>query len=564
MSLHARRFAAATSVTALAAALMVTTLNAPVAVPGASTAASASGLRPSIVIAAPGQVAAAAAAVRASGGSVGKPLAIVNGFTAKVSTAAAAALNSSAAIVSVTDDATLQAASESYDPAAGATSSANLQTLTDSTAGGTGSGVTVAVLDTGITPVPDLAGRVIAGVDLSGEGDALHDSYGHGTVMAGLIAGNGSASDGRYTGIAPAARVVSVKVAGRSGATDVSQILAGLQWIGSYAAQDNIRVVSLAWGNPSHQPTRVDPLDFAVERLWSMGVTVVVAAGNQGPGAGTITKPGDDPVVITVGAYNDAGTATRYDDSSLDFSSRGPTFEGVSKPDLVAPGRTLVAVSSPGSVVEQDNPDALIDGGYIRGSGTSQATAVTAGNIALLLAARPHLTPDRVKYLLTTSARPLYGVARAVQGGGELNLARALRTSSAGAPVQTLGATGIGGTLEASRGGHHVSVICPGATEATEVVGEIDVRCGAFSADQWTADQWTADQWTADQWTADQWTADQWTADQWTADQWTADQWTADQWTADQWTASSWDAAPAAGCHPTSWHALSVERACSH
>src|SRR3954465_10905906 len=189
-----------------------------------------------------------------------------------------------------------------------------------------------------------------------------------------------------------------------------------MHWVSAYREQFNIRVLNLSWGVAATQDTAVDPLNYAVERLWRQGVVVVVAAGNDGPAAGTITKPGDDPAVITVGAYDDAGTTSRFDDSALDFSSRGPTAEGVSKPDLVAPGRSLVAVRSPGSAVETDHPEALLSNGYIRGSGTSQATAVTAGSIALLLAARPGLTPDQVKYVLRSSARPVLGASAAFQG----------------------------------------------------------------------------------------------------------------------------------------------------
>jgi len=155
----------------------------------------------------------------------------------------------------------------------------------------------------------DLAGRVVHGPDLSGEGTVI-DSCGHGTVMAGLIAGSGadSATDpgGAYTGMAPEATVVAVKVAGANGAVDVSTMLQAMHWVSAYASQYNIRVLNLSFGVPSTQNPSVDPLDYAVERLWNQGIVVVVAAGNSGPNPTSITKPGDDPEVLTVGAYNDA------------------------------------------------------------------------------------------------------------------------------------------------------------------------------------------------------------------------------------------------------------------
>jgi serine protease AprX len=364
-------------------------------------------------------------------------------------------------------------------------------------------------------------------------------------VMAGLIAGNGAASGGLYPGIAPKANIVSVKVAGRNGVTDVSQILAGLQWIGTFAAQDNIKVVSLAWGSPSTQSSLVDPLDFAVERLWSLGITVVVSGGNAGPGPMTITKPGDDPAVITVGAYNDNGTADNSDDATLDFSSRGPTADDVAKPDVIAPGRTLIATRSPGSLVEEQNPQALVAGGYIRGSGTSEATAVTAGGIALILGRNPSWTPDQVKYALTSTAHQISGAAASYQGAGEIKLNRAPWASVGNAPVQDLEATGLG-SLEASRGGVHVSAICPGDSTATVIQGEMDVLCQAWDGDQWSTEAWTGDQWSGDQWSGDQWSGDQWSGDQWSGDQWSGDQWSGDQWSGDQWSGNSWDPAPVA------------------
>ena len=217
--------------------------------------------------------------------------------------------------------------------------------------GNHGKGVGVAVLDTGVSPMPDLAGRLVHGPDLSGEGTVV-DSYGHGTVMAGLIAGNGAArrtGHGAYTGVAPGAHVVAVKVAGRNGVVDVSTMLEAMHWVSAY--RDAVR-------HPRAQPVvghrlhagrrRVDPLNHAVQRLWSQGIVVVVAAGNSGPRAGTITKPGDDPVVLTVGALNDHGDTDAANDDVPGWSSRGPTASRPArKPDLVAPGRTRRGAALP-------------------------------------------------------------------------------------------------------------------------------------------------------------------------------------------------------------------------
>jgi len=199
--------------------------------------------------------------------------------------------------------------------------------------GVTGQGVTVAVVDTGIADVPDLAGRIVQVMqglgppqpckNLSGELDC-DDAYGHGTFVAGVIAGNGASSGGRWKGVAPAARVLSVKIAGANGAADVSNVLAAIQWVVSFKDDYGIRVLNLSLGTDSTQTYRTDPFNYAVERAWDAGIAVVVAASNQGPDPGTIAKPGDDPWVITVGATDDRGTRALNDDLLPDFTARGP------------------------------------------------------------------------------------------------------------------------------------------------------------------------------------------------------------------------------------------------
>ena len=548
MSHTVRRLLAVTGTTLVTTAVTLSTVGASAA-PGTAWTSAGGPRVASVVIARPGHVADAAAVVRAAGGKVGAALPIVNGFKASISTASAARLDRSATVVSVTPDTAMTAASTSYDPAVpGASYAATTRASSVWNTGDTGAGVTVAVLDTGVSPVADLAGRLTAGIDLSGEGNSLQDSFGHGTVMAGLVAGSGAASSGAYPGIAPSAHIVSVKVAGRNGATDVSQVLAGLEWIGAHAAENHVKVVTLAWGSPSHQSPLVDPLDYAVERLWSAGITVVVAAGNNGPGPMTITKPGDDPVALTVGAFNDGATVSSSDDTALDFSSRGPTADGVSKPDLVAPGRTLIAVRSPGSTVEQQNPQALVANGYIRGSGTSQATAVTAGGVALLLSAQPTLNPDQIKYALTSTSSPIVGLSATAQGAGEIRLSRALTANLAATPHQPLNATALG-SLEASRGDQHVAVVCPGSSQSTEIIGEVDAGCNAWSTDTWATDTWATDTWATDTWATDTWATDTWATDTWATDTWATDTWATDTWATDTWAtdtwaSQSWDAAP--------------------
>ena len=172
----------------------------------------------------------------------------------------------------------------------------------------------MAVLDTGIDPLPDFAGRLLSGVDLSGEGNPDLDSYGHGTFVAGLVAGNGASSNGLYKGEAPGAGLVPVKVAGGSGQTDLATVIAGMGWVIAHHVSENIDVLNMSLGAMPIESTLVNPLDQAVERAWQAGIVVVVSAGNGGPFNGTILSPGDDPLVITVGSLDDQGAVSSSGD----------------------------------------------------------------------------------------------------------------------------------------------------------------------------------------------------------------------------------------------------------
>jgi serine protease AprX len=403
-----------------------------------------------------------------------------------------------------------------------------------------GQGVGVAVIDSGTAEMNDLHGRIVFGPDLSGEGTTL-DSYGHGTVMAGIIAGGGddSASDpaGAHTGVAPKATIVSVKAAGATGGADVSTMLQAMHWVSAYAKQFNIRVLNLSWGTHSTQDPTIDPLNYAVERLWREGILVVVAAGNDGPLPGTITKPGDDPVVLTVGAFDDAGTVDGADDTIATWASRGPTAAGLVKPDLVSPGRTLISPRAYGSHIEVNNPTALVQPSYIKGSGTSQATAVTSGLAALLLSAHPEYTPDQVKALLIGTTSPIPGVIPTDQGAGRTRLAAAMAAQPGPSHWQNPMATGLG-SIEKSRGGVTLKVVCDGVKQ--DLVGEIDARCEGWNPQLWTGSAWTGSAWTGSAWTGSAWTGSAWTGSAWTGSAWTGSAWTGGTWTGSAWTGSAW------------------------
>ena len=517
------------------------------ATPPAASAAYAHALDPGLALTGPDAEvivtggAGVEQAVRDAGGRVLEDLPLVDGVTAVVPAAQLQALAAADPVDAVTADREGRFVDFAWDDVPTASTFTRTVQATQSwTRGNYGKGVGVAVLDTGVSPMPDLADRLVHGPDLSGEGTTV-DSYGHGTVMAGLIAGNGAASatrvGGAFPGVAPAAHVVAVKVAGRNGVVDVSTVLEAMHWISAYREQYGIRVLNLSWGVASTQSPSVDPINHAVQRLWSEGIVVVVAAGNSGSSAGTITKPGDDPVVLTVGAYNDQGDLEPNNDGIPQWSSRGPTAAGVVKPDLVAPGRSVVALRSPGSTIERNNPKALLAPSYIRGSGTSQAAAVASGAAALLLASRPTLTPDQVKALLTSTALPIPNQVRTAQGSGRLQLEAAM-TAPAPSVVQALSASGLG-SIDASRGSQRVVATCDGVQ--VEIRGEIDVRCQPWNGSRWSGSRWSGEAWTGVAWKGTEWNGVAWKGVAWSDANWDGVAWKGGTWTSGSWYgANSW------------------------
>ncbi|MCA1645817.1 MAG: S8 family serine peptidase, partial [Chloroflexi bacterium] len=271
-----------------------------------------------------------------------------------------------------------------------------------------GAGVTVAVLDSGVAPDLDLGSRILASVSFAGTA-AQPDPGGHGTHIAGIVAGSGARSAGQYIGMAPAANVVDVRVLDANGNGRLSSVIRGVEWVLAHRAQYNIRVINLSLGAPPAPSYRTDLLASAVEMAWRRGIVVVVASGNAGPAGGTVQSPGNDPYAITVGATDDNGTLSLADDVLAWFSSWGTPAGGQPKPDLVAPGRRLVSIRVPGSTLDgllADHRVTASNGSsYFRLTGTSQATGVVSGTAALMLARQPALTPDQVKKILVATTQ---------------------------------------------------------------------------------------------------------------------------------------------------------------
>jgi len=294
--------------------------------------------------------------------------------------------------------------------------------------GYTGKGVTIAIIDTGIALHQDLVrptNRIVAFKDFIQNRTSPYDDNGHGTHCAGDAAGNGYLSNGKYRGPAYEANVVGVKVLDSEGSGSLSTVIAGVEWCIANKTRYNIKILSLSLGSPATQSYTTDPLVKAVEAAWKQGMVVCAAAGNEGPYARTISTPGISPQVITVGAISDRNTTIRTDDEMADFSSRGPTIDGLVKPDLVCPGVNIVSLRSPNSYLDRTQKSSRVGQHYFIMSGTSMATPICAGVVAQLLQKSPVLTPNQVKYLLLNSAVDL-GLPPHTQGKGCLDVEKLL------------------------------------------------------------------------------------------------------------------------------------------
>ena len=454
------------------------------------------------------------------GATLTHSLPVVNGFTARLPEAAIGALASSPGIRAVTPDAAVLPDSTS-DPVL--RPSVYREAVGAPAAGGpAGAGVTVAIIDTGVTPVADLAGRIVSVngapcVNLSSE-PGCQDSYGHGTFIAGLVAGNGPV----HRGVAPAANVLSVKLAGRSGASTTSDVIEAIGWVLANKDVYGIKVLNLSLRSDSTLSYRVDPLNLAVQRAWSAGITVVVSAGNQGSAAGTIAKPGDDPWVITVGSTDDVATSPVADDVVASFSSRGPTRDGVAKPDVVAPGRSLVSLRSPGSEADALYP-VFVDGTYRRGSGTSFSAGVVSGAAAVLHGADATASNNRVKFALAAGAIPVPGAAATDAGAGSIHVTAALN-----APA---------GTANAQLFHPMFAPTAPGTAA--------DFQGSNWQGSNWQGSNWQGKNWQGSNWQGSNWQGSNWQSvatqnANWQGSNWQGSNWQGSNWQGSNWQGSNW------------------------
>jgi serine protease AprX len=458
-----------------------------------------------------------------------------------------------------------------YDPSTDPYSMAALARNIGATAwwnaGFTGRGVDVAVIDTGVSPVDGLAsGNVLDGPDLSVESqdpNLTHlDTNGHGTFMAGLIAGHdgtltapySTAPATAYRGIAPDARIINVKVGDADGGVDVTQVIAAIDWVVQHAHDPglNIRVISLSYGTNSNQTATLDPLAYAAEQAWKHGIVVIAAAGNTGYQRGNsapgLADPAYDGYVIAAGGYDNRGTAVFNDDMVGNYSASSAGCGSCKNPDLVAIGSHLQGLRVPNSFIDINHPEGFVSDRYFRGSGTSQATAITAGAVALILQKYPNLTPDQVKRYLTVNAQKVPAYDSQAQGAGELNLALMATRTPTSYTQQHIAATGTG-SLETARGQDHLTLDNLTLTGNQDIFGNpispAALATAEASATTWNGGTWnnttsTGSTWTGRSWTGTTWTGRSWTGSSWTGRSWTTNGWDGRSWTGRSWTGTSW------------------------
>jgi serine protease AprX len=454
-------------------------------------------------------------------------------------------------------------ATPTNDPTTDPYSMAAVTTQTGATAwwnaGYTGAGIDVAVIDTGVSPVEGLAqpGKIVYGPDLSFDSQASNltnlDGFGHGTFMAGLIAGHdtaltapyASAPATQYRGIAPDARIVSVKAGASDGGVDVTQVIAAIDWVVQHRNDPgmNIRVLSLSYGTNSLQSYTVDPLAHAVENAWRKGIVVVASAGNtgyqRGNGAPGLASPAYNPFVIGVGGYDTNGTAIPNDDYMGSYSASSSGCGSLCKnPDFVAMGSHVEGLRVPGSYIDVNHPEGVVTSRFFRGSGTSQSAAITAGAAALILQKYPTLTPDAVKKFITTNAKKVPAADSQAQGAGELDLA-ALATKAPVAYTQKFTASTGAGSLDVARGTDRVADNGVSITGSVDIFGQpLDAAALAAAEDNGTA--WIGGNWNGRTWSGAGWNGRTWSGAVWTGNSWSGRTWSGRTWSSAIWDGRTW------------------------
>jgi serine protease AprX len=393
----------------------------------------------------------------------------------------------------------------------------------------------IAIVDSGVAAGrTDFGGRVVKQVTMTNLlPNAIGDGRGHGTFVAGIAAG----SKAGYAGAAPTAPIVSIDVMDDNGMAMTSDVIAAADWILANKTRYNIRVANFSLQSTVPASFMYDPLDKAVEKLWFNGVVVVAAAGNYGVDGQPTTvayAPGNDPFVISVGASDTNNTGwTANDDTAAPWSAYGYTLDGFAKPDIGAPGRSLVGPVPTLSTMPLEHPERVTSSGYMWMSGTSFSAPIVSGAAALILAKNPNWTPDKVKGALMLTARPTAAASMSL-GVGELNAKAAFDVSSPPNPNlglnQFVGADGTGG------------VAFDSASWANSANASASWNQASWNQASWNQASWANASWNAASWNQASWNQASWSSASWNAASWAAASWAAASWNAASWAAASWAA----------------------
>jgi serine protease AprX len=383
---------------------------------------------------------------------------------------------------------------------------------------------TIAIVDSGIDASrPDFGGRVVASVNMTSlAGNSAGDGRGHGTFVAGIAAGSG---DG-YAGAAPASKLVSIDVMDDQGMAMTRDVIAAADWILANKDKYAIRVANFSLHSSQPNSFMYDPLDKAVERLWTAGVVVVVAAGNygvDGKPSGVPFAPGNDPFVITVGADDIDGSVSTNDDLAAPWSAYGYTLDGFAKPDLGAPGRYMTGPVPVASTLVTEKPTSVVSPGYIQLSGTSFAAPVVAGAAAQILSAHPTWSPDQVKGALMVTASRTPSAAPLSQGVGIVDVAKAVALSSAPNPNLALS-----------------KFLVNDPVSGGKVFDAASWASTASANASWASASWSDASWASASWSSASWASASWASASWASASWASDSQSAASWSDASWASASW------------------------
>jgi serine protease AprX len=397
-----------------------------------------------------------------------------------------------------------------------------------------GSGITVAVVDSGVALDYDFsadygqpeADRVLIQEGFNDTSRFVHDNFGHGTHVAGIIGGNGAGSNEGYQGIAPGVNLIGLKVSDDNGMAYESDTVDALQWIFDHKDEYNIRVVNLSLNSSVEQSYNESALDAAAEILWLNGIVVVASSGNSWGGQYDVNAaPANDPLIITVGASEESYTSNRNDDWVASFTQQGISFDGFQKPEVIAPGKDIISVLASSSWWQNDYPERYVDGGYFRISGTSMAAPMVSGAVALLLQAEPNLTPDQVKYRLMNTGSSIYSEFEYPY----LDVYDLITTST----TESANANVVPHELLAK-----MALIAYWASENGDE--NIDWENVDWDAVDWSSVNWASVNWASVNWASVNWASVNWGSVNWGSVNWGSVNWGSVNWGSVNWGSVNW------------------------